>query len=103
MFSRVSVPSRLVAAARSSPIGEGGELVVEIATLPSVVALGAPIRLAIRFERDDGDARMMRVASLRFGVSWIPFEEIHAPSCAPWISSLPAALGVEARRRRASN
>jgi hypothetical protein len=103
MFTRTRVPSRLVAAARIPTTSDTGEVFVEMTTLPSVVALGAPIRMGILFERDDGERGMMRVASLRFGESWIPFDEISAPWCAPWLATLAAALGVEARRRRASN
>ena len=99
MCARLSLPTQLVRAVKPAIPTETGGSVVDVMVLPSVIALGAPSRLQVVFERDEMDRNQMAVLALRWSNWQVSMIELDTPWAEPFLATLAAALGAEVRRR----
>lgn len=94
-------PSELIHAIKPAIATLTGGAVVDVVTLPSAVALGAPSRIRVLFARESNGA-MMSIAAVRLGESVIPISQLDVAWAPYWLTTLPAAIGAEIRRRRSA-
>ncbi len=74
---------------------------IEVTTLPSALALGAPARVSIAVRYDEASAVLTALGvHSREGV--VPFGRFETPWSRFWLESLPDALTAVIRRRRST-
>ena len=72
---------------------------IEVSTLPSALALGAPSKvwIAVRYDESKRALIALGVAS---DTGIVPFDQLHTPWAAFWLETLSEAFEREIRRRR---
>jgi len=95
-------PSQLIHAVKPAIATLLGGAVVDVMTLPSAVALGAPSRIRVLFARE-ANGTMMSVSAVRWGEAVVPIGELNVPWAPHWLATLTAAIGAEVRRRRVAH
>jgi hypothetical protein len=99
--NEIELPPHWTSTIRGLLRQEGDRSVVEIASLPSALALGAPARLTIALRFEAARATLV-VAEVKVGNEFVRLAALREAWAPYWIASIRQSLEGEVRRRRST-